>query len=112
MLSAEGQNLLLLGSTSTCVLPTVDLQRAARLGLQIQSYCERQWSIGCEVIDIILGAHDSGLIIVRLPTARDGTTPFPFRRRRIEDLASGQITTEEARIIVRLQTTGETGRGP
>lgn len=112
LLSTDGQYLMTLGNAMTCVLPAIDLQRDLRLGAQIQSYYQMHWAIQCEVVDIVPGFQDSGLIIGRLPSATSRAIPFPFRRRRVEDLKPTELSQQEATILLRLQKTGETGRGP
>lgn len=111
-LSANGEHLMTPGIAATCVLPTIDLRRDERLGSQIQVHCATYWSIRCEVIDILGSSGDVGLIVIRLPALDTKNASSPFHRRRIEDLEPSQISQQEFDLLLRLQMTGETGRGP
>jgi len=111
-LSANGEHLMTPRIAATCVLPTIDLRRDERLGSQIQVHCATYWSIRCEVIDILGSSDDVGLIVIRLPALGTKNASSPFHRRRIEDLEPSQISQQEFDLLLRLQMTGETGRGP
>jgi Ser/Thr protein kinase RdoA (MazF antagonist) len=111
VVSADGTYLMTLGNDTPVTLQRFDLRRDVRFELQMHCFWEQQWSIKIEIIDIIPGSHDGGLVIIRLPYATHRVTPFPFRRRQFHELGEGELDSQELGVVLRLRETGETGRG-
>ena len=111
VVSADGTYLMTLGNDTPVALQRFDLRRDARFELQMHCFWEQQWSIKSEIIDIIPGSHDGGLVIIRLPYATHRVTPFPFRRRQFHELKEGELDSQELDAVLRLREAGETGRG-
>lgn len=111
--AAGGQSLLAMKDAAAYVLPRVDLRRDLELCSQIQSYCQNRWSISCEVVDIVPGSRDSGLIIAHGPSSvNSNKATSALRCCALEDLGPAETTLCESTVLCRLLKTGETGRGP